>query len=67
MFAVQSLLCRYPIPSRQYVLEVIEARPQIIDLLLDIGNLPRPDFYPETQVDSTGSYMSHDLYPRSDQ
>lgn len=58
LWASHSLICRYPIPSRQYVLEILKTRPQIIDLLLDLGNLPRHDWYPETEVSSIGMFLS---------
>lgn len=63
LWAAQSLLCRYPVPSRQYILEVVEARPQIVDILLDIGNLPRPDWYPEAQAPSIGSFDIAAVFP----
>lgn len=56
MFALHGLLCRSPAPPRQYYLDIIKAKPEIIDLLLDCTLMPRPPWYPETQSDSLGKF-----------
>ncbi|KAI0783726.1 hypothetical protein C8Q75DRAFT_795269 [Abortiporus biennis] len=52
VFLTHALLCRSPIPSRQYVLEVLHHRPQILDMLLDLIHEHCPPWCPEAQVDS---------------
>ncbi|EKM57732.1 uncharacterized protein PHACADRAFT_182186 [Phanerochaete carnosa HHB-10118-sp] len=51
MFAAYGILSRYPLHSRQYYLDVLKARPVIVDLLLDVAALPQPVAYPEVQID----------------
>ncbi|EKM48435.1 uncharacterized protein PHACADRAFT_214799 [Phanerochaete carnosa HHB-10118-sp] len=55
MFAAYGILSRYPLHSRQYCLDVLKARPVIVDLLLDVAALPRPVAYPEVQIDQLAS------------
>ena len=55
MFCAYGVLSRYPLHSRQYYLDVLKARPEIVDLLLDVAALPRPVAYPEIQIDQLGA------------
>ena len=52
MFSVQSILCRSPPPDANFLLGILQFKPEIIDMLLKIGTLPRTPWYPESQVDS---------------
>ncbi|TCD69543.1 hypothetical protein EIP91_007167 [Steccherinum ochraceum] len=51
MFAIHGLIGRHPKPSRRFFLDLLQAKPVIIDKLLDCANLPLPEWYPETEVD----------------
>lgn len=53
LLGAHGLLCRSPQPSRQFVYELLQHDPTVIDLVLKCAVIPRPAWYPETQVDST--------------
>lgn len=52
MLTAFGLLCCDPPPTRQFILEILQYKPNIIDLLLDIANSPRTPWHPESQMDS---------------
>ena len=52
IFASHGLLCRIPLPSRKFVLDVVTHRPNIFDLFFNCGLMPRQPWYPESDVDS---------------
>lgn len=52
IWATHGLLCTSPLPTRQFCLEIVKTNPVLIDLLFKCAVVPRPAWYPETQVDS---------------
>lgn len=52
MWAIHGLLCRSPLPTKEFCLEVLRHNPEVIDLLFQCAVISRPAWYPETQVDS---------------
>lgn len=55
--AAQSLICSYPAQSRQYLLEILQSHPALIDLLLKCAALPRPPWNPDWLVDAVGKHV----------
>ncbi|KAI0078587.1 hypothetical protein K474DRAFT_884553 [Panus rudis PR-1116 ss-1] len=55
LFAVHALFCRVPTPSRDFMLQVIQTKPEIVDMLLQCASMRRPGWYPENQVDGIAS------------
>ncbi|EIW77050.1 hypothetical protein CONPUDRAFT_168076 [Coniophora puteana RWD-64-598 SS2] len=53
IWSAQNILCSSPPRSRQFALDILKKRPQVIDLLLDVAIMDRPLYCPETQVDVT--------------
>ncbi|GJE85401.1 hypothetical protein PsYK624_014800 [Phanerochaete sordida] len=51
MWGVQSLLTRIPPVSRRYALDILKSTPDILDLLLEVAQLPRPDWHPDVAHD----------------
>lgn len=47
IFAVHSLVCVEPRHTRQFLFEVAQSHPKIIDLLLDCAATPRDEAYPD--------------------
>ncbi|KDQ63943.1 hypothetical protein JAAARDRAFT_27614 [Jaapia argillacea MUCL 33604] len=52
LWAAHGLLCCTPTRSRQYILEMLRLKPEIIDTLFKCAAIKRLPYYPETQVDS---------------
>lgn len=51
LWTIHSLICCLPPLTRKHVFEIVQSRPIILDLLLDIAMVPRPVWYPETTAD----------------
>lgn len=54
LYAAHALLCRHPPANPQYMLEIIQHRPEVIDKLLECAAQPKQPWYPENTFDSTG-------------
>lgn len=52
MFSVYGMLCRSPPPDAKFIFGVLEFKPELVDMLLKIGSLPRAPWYPDSQIDS---------------
>lgn len=52
MFGAHALLCRLPIPSRAFILDVVTRRPSLVELYFECALMPRQPWYPESDVDS---------------
>ncbi|KAF7966481.1 hypothetical protein HWV62_38166 [Athelia sp. TMB] len=50
MWTVHGLLCRDPPPKKSFCLGIVQENPEIFDLLLQCAALPRPPWYPESEV-----------------
>lgn len=50
MWSSHGLLCRFPLPQRDFVLNVVRNYPEVIDLLFQCGLLPRTKWYPESET-----------------
>lgn len=58
LWAVHDLIICEPPLTRKHIFEIVQSRPVMLDLLLDIASLSRPVFYPETTADQIGlSYI----------
>jgi hypothetical protein len=55
VWALQACLYTSPPRPARFNLEVVQERPEIIDLLVQCSQVKRPAWYPETQVDSRAS------------
>ncbi|EKM57739.1 uncharacterized protein PHACADRAFT_170949 [Phanerochaete carnosa HHB-10118-sp] len=51
LWAVHGLICCVPALTCRQIFEIVQSRPVMLDLLLDIAMVPRPAFYPETTAD----------------
>ncbi|KAK7684543.1 hypothetical protein QCA50_012490 [Cerrena zonata] len=52
MFSVYGMLSRSPSPDAKFILSILEFKPELVDMLLKVGMLPRAPWYPESQIDS---------------
>ena len=50
MWATHGLFCRDPPPKKSFCLAIVQENPEVFDLLLQCAALPRPPWYPETEV-----------------
>lgn len=50
--AISGIFTRVPPPPRKFVLEVLQHKPEIVDLLFQCAIEPRNPWYPETEVDA---------------
>lgn len=50
LWAAQGLVRTYPVLSAKFRLEILNKRPEIVDLLFDCAITPRPAWYPERQA-----------------
>ncbi|KAH8103144.1 hypothetical protein BXZ70DRAFT_774710 [Cristinia sonorae] len=50
MWTVYGLIGRYPIPPRQFFLDMLRSKPTILDQLLECAAFPLPKWYPESAV-----------------
>jgi hypothetical protein len=60
--AISGMLTRVPLPSRRFVLEVLQRKPEIVDLLFRCAVEPRNPWYPETEVDAIASEVLVSLF-----
>lgn len=54
-WTAHGLFCRNPPPSKKFCLATLQHAPELLDLLLECGLIPRRPCYPETQADSTAT------------
>ncbi|EIW77041.1 hypothetical protein CONPUDRAFT_109504 [Coniophora puteana RWD-64-598 SS2] len=62
MWTAHGLLCTSSPRSRAHCLEILQAKPQILDYLLECAALERKPWYPETQVDSIACEVLTQLF-----
>ncbi|EGO03466.1 hypothetical protein SERLA73DRAFT_45690 [Serpula lacrymans var. lacrymans S7.3] len=52
LWAAHGLLCRSPPPNRQFCLDILKKKPEVLDLLFDCAVMDRPAWYPEMETDT---------------
>lgn len=52
MRGARNLLCCSPQLSRQLCYDILKKEPEVIDLLLQCAVIPRPEWYPDTDINS---------------
>ncbi|EIW77051.1 hypothetical protein CONPUDRAFT_109512 [Coniophora puteana RWD-64-598 SS2] len=59
---VHGVLCTSPPRPRKFYLDILKRKPRVLDLLFDCAILGRPQWHPETQVDSMACAMLSFLF-----